>query len=135
MRFKDICEIWRLKERAADVAAQDAAHAEAQRTAAERALSDYEGRIGQEVQEAQILGTFAPVALWYPAAEGRLRNLRSGVARTAAEAARAHQSLKVARLEAERLDALRDQLRSARRRAEVRREQKELDEMALRRRR
>jgi hypothetical protein len=133
MKLDDARALRAIRRHAADEAAQQAAHADAQHADASDAVVAFRTDMGDEAMRAQGLGLSRALALWYRAAASRLQDLEASEVRRADEAVTARESLRSAAVEAERMDTVSEQLETRRRQELARRAQGELDEAALRR--
>jgi len=134
MRIKDVTELWLIHRRAADAAARDAAQADARRTEAERALAAHDETVTREMAQAEGIGLWHALGVWYHAAERRLHELRGEAGRRSHEAEEARDGLRAAVTEAERFETVAGELSAERRAEAARRAQLAQDEAALRRR-
>jgi hypothetical protein len=134
MKLDDVIELWRLRQRAADAAAREAAQASTRRAEAEAALAAHEETVANEIAQAPGLGLWHVLGAWYQAAERRLHELRDEAGRRDREAAVARESLRAAVTDAERFETVAGELSVERRAEAARRAQLAQDEAALRRR-
>lgn len=133
MRIKDVTELWQICQRAADAAGREAARADARRAAAERALAAHEETVVREMEQAQGIGLWHALGVWYHAAERRLHELRDEAGLRAREANEARDALRAATTEADRFETVAGDLRANRRAQAAKRAQLTQDEAALRR--
>jgi hypothetical protein len=134
MKIDDVKALWAIRRHAADAAAQELEQADAQRADADRALAEFQVRMGDEAQRAQGLGLSRSLALWYGAAARRLHDLQTACVSHADVAAAARDALRVAMTEAERIGTVSEQLERQRRIRTARQAQGKLDEAGLGRR-
>jgi hypothetical protein len=134
MKIDDVRALWAVRRYAADAAAQEAARADAERADAERALASFHAQVGEEARRAEGLALSPALALWYDAAVNRLLDLATVALERAGQAAAAHESLRAAITETERMGTLTEQLETQRRARIGRRAQEGTDELGLRRR-